>query len=90
MTNQSLTLTTESGAPVADNQNTQTAGPAGPVLPSVQKLIRRLDPREKRILERIATLSVPGSMATRIRRPRPPHGYRWPPRRGQSHSEPVR
>ena len=54
MTNQRLTLTTESGAPVADNQNAQTAGPAGPVLRSVQQLIRQLDPRDReRILERI-------------------------------------
>ena len=39
MTNRRLTLTTESGAPVADNRNTPTAGPAGPVLPADQHLI---------------------------------------------------
>lgn len=41
MTNQSLTLTTESGAPVADNQNTQMTGPAGPVLLADQHLIEK-------------------------------------------------
>ena len=54
MTDQRLTLTTESDAPVADNRNRQTTGPAGPVVLAVQQLIRRLDPRDReRILERI-------------------------------------
>ena len=54
MTDQRLTRTTESGAPVADNRNRRISGPAGPVLRSVQQLIRRLDPRDReRILERI-------------------------------------
>jgi len=35
-------LTTESGAPVADNQNSQTAGPHGPVLLQDQHLIEKL------------------------------------------------
>ena len=34
------TLTTESGAPVTDNQNSQTAGPGGPTLLQDQYLIR--------------------------------------------------
>ena len=42
MTTQRRTLTTESGAPVADNQNSQTAGPAGPVLLADQHLIEKL------------------------------------------------
>lgn len=36
------TLTTESGAPVADNQHSQTAGPSGPVLLQDQHLIEKL------------------------------------------------
>lgn len=35
-------LTTESGAPVADNQNSQTAGPYGPVLLQDQHLVEKL------------------------------------------------
>ena len=35
-------LTTESGAPVADNQNSQTAGPDGPVLLQDQHLVEKL------------------------------------------------
>ncbi len=35
-------LTTESGAPVADNQNSQTAGASGPVLMQDQHLIEKL------------------------------------------------
>lgn len=51
MTNQSLTLITESGAPVADNRNTRTAGPAGPVLLAEQHLLARIN--RERIPERI-------------------------------------
>jgi hypothetical protein len=36
------TLRTESGAPVADNQNSQTAGPRGPVLLQDQHLLEKL------------------------------------------------
>ena len=32
-------LTTDSGAPVTDNQNSRTAGPAGPVLIEYHHLI---------------------------------------------------
>src|ERR1700694_4977610 len=35
-------LSTESGAPVADNQNSQTAGPGGPTLLQDQYLIEKL------------------------------------------------
>lgn len=41
MTNQKI-LTTESGAPIADNQNSQTAGPGGPVLMQDHNLIEKL------------------------------------------------
>jgi catalase len=47
-------LTTESGAPVADNQNSQTAGPDGPVLLQDQHLIEKLAQfNRERIPERI-------------------------------------
>ena len=36
------TLTTESGAPVTDNQRSQTAGPSGPVLLQDQHLLEKL------------------------------------------------
>ena len=35
-------LTTESGAPVADNQRSQTAGPTGPVLLQDHHLLEKL------------------------------------------------
>ena len=48
------TLTTESGAPVADNQNSQTAGPAGPVLLQDQHLVEKLARfNRERIPERV-------------------------------------
>ncbi|MGD0084737.1 MAG: catalase [Acidimicrobiales bacterium] len=47
-------LTTESGAPVADNQHSQTAGPGGPVLLQDQHLIEKLARfNRERIPERI-------------------------------------
>lgn len=54
MQNQRPTLTTESGAPVGDNQNSQTAGPAGPALLADQYLIQKLARFDReRIPERI-------------------------------------
>jgi catalase len=48
------TLTTESGAPVPDNQNSQTAGPNGPVLLQDHHLIEKLARFEReRIPERV-------------------------------------
>jgi catalase len=48
------TLRTESGAPVADNQNSQTAGPRGPVLLQDQHLLEKLARfNRERIPERI-------------------------------------
>jgi catalase len=47
-------LTTESGAPVADNQNSQTAGPGGPVLIQDHHLIEKLARfNRERIPERV-------------------------------------
>ena len=47
-------LTTESGAPVADNQRSQTAGPGGPVLLQDQHLIEKLARfNRERIPERV-------------------------------------
>ena len=48
------TLTSESGAPVPDNQNSQTAGPGGPVLLQDHHLIEKLARFEReRIPERV-------------------------------------
>ena len=48
------TLTTESGAPVADNQHSQTAGPDGPVLLQDQHLLEKLARfNRERIPERV-------------------------------------
>jgi catalase len=48
------TLRTESGAPVADNQNSQTAGPSGPVLLQDQHLLEKLARfNRERIPERV-------------------------------------
>ena len=48
------TLTTESGAPVADNQHSQTAGPGGPVLLQDRHLIEKLARfNRERIPERV-------------------------------------
>lgn len=48
------TLTSESGAPVADNQNSQTAGPNGPILLQDHHLIEKLARFEReRIPERV-------------------------------------
>jgi catalase len=50
----SNTLRTESGAPVADNQNSQTAGPSGPILLQDQHLIEKLARfNRERIPERV-------------------------------------
>ena len=50
----STTLRTESGAPVADNQNSQTAGPGGPILLQDQHLIEKLARfNRERIPERV-------------------------------------
>ncbi|HWX27325.1 MAG TPA: catalase, partial [Steroidobacteraceae bacterium] len=47
-------LTTDSGAPVADNQNSRTAGPAGPVLLEDHQLIEKLAHFDReRIPERV-------------------------------------
>ncbi len=51
---ESRILTTESGAPVADNQNSQTAGPDGPVLLQDQHLVEKLARfNRERIPERV-------------------------------------
>lgn len=56
------TLTTDNGAPVADNQNSLTAGPFGPVLMQDFHLLERLAHQNReRIPER--TLHAKGSAA---------------------------
>ena len=58
-------LTTESGAPVADNQNSQTAGPAGPVLLADQHLTEKLARfNRERIPERIVHAVGSGAYGT--------------------------
>jgi len=47
-------LTTDSGAPITDNQNSRTAGPAGPVLIEDHRLIEKLAHFDReRIPERV-------------------------------------
>ena len=59
------TLRTESGAPVADNQNSQTAGPHGPALLQDQYLIEKLARfNRERIPERIVTRWAPAPTDT--------------------------
>ncbi|MFI0775024.1 catalase [Streptomyces sp. NPDC021212] len=58
-------LTTESGAPVADNQNSQTAGAAGPVLIQDQHLIEKLAHfNRERIPERVVHARGAGAYGT--------------------------
>jgi len=58
-------LTTESGAPVADNQNSQTAGASGPVLLQDQHLIEKLARfNRERIPERIVHAVGSGAYGT--------------------------
>jgi catalase len=59
------TLTTESGAPVPDNQRSQTAGPSGPVLLQDQHLIEKLARfNRERIPERIVHARGSGAHGT--------------------------
>ena len=59
------TLTTESGAPVADNQNSHTAGPGGPVLLADQHLIEKLARfNRERIPERVVHAVGSGAYGT--------------------------
>jgi catalase len=64
MTNEKI-LTTESGAAVADNQRSQTAGPGGPVLLQDQHLIEKLARfNRERIPERIVHARGSGAYGT--------------------------
>jgi catalase len=55
-------LTTEAGAPVADNQHSQTAGPGGPVLAKVGK--------RTEVLLRFSTVAGEKGSADTVRDPR--------------------
>ena len=58
-------LTTESGAPVADNRNSHTAGPGGPVLLADQHLIEKLARfNRERIPERVVHAVGSGAYGT--------------------------
>ena len=58
-------LTTESGAPVSDNQHSQTAGPNGPVLIQDHHLIEKLARFEReRIPERVVHAKGSGAFGT--------------------------
>ncbi|MFJ6212909.1 catalase [Streptomyces sp. NPDC092296] len=59
------TLTTEAGAPVADNQNSETAGPGGPLLIQDQQLFEKLAHfNRERIPERVVHARGAGAYGT--------------------------
>ena len=61
----SIKLTTEAGAPVQDNQNSQTAGPFGPVLMQDHHLIEKLARFDReRIPERVVHARGSGAFGT--------------------------
>ncbi|MEH2473410.1 catalase [Nitrobacteraceae bacterium AZCC 2161] len=63
--NHSLTMTTSSGAPVADNQNSLTAGPFGPVLMQDFHLLEKLARQNReRIPERTVHAKGSGAYGT--------------------------
>src|SRR6201993_4620494 len=63
--NQTLTMTTSSGAPVADNQNSLTAGPFGPVLMQDFHLLEKLAHQNReRIPERTVHAKGSGAYGT--------------------------
>ena len=58
-------LTTSSGAPVADNQNSMTAGPRGPVLMQDFHLLEKLAHQNReRIPERVVHAKGSGAYGT--------------------------
>src|SRR4051812_4013814 len=58
-------LTTDGGAPVGDNQNSQTAGPAGPVLLQDAHLVEKLQRFDReRIPERVVHARGTGAFGT--------------------------
>ncbi len=57
-------LTTSAGAPVADNQNSITAGPRGPLLVQDYQLIEKLTHQNR---ERIPERGIKGHELTYIR-----------------------
>src|ERR1700681_1266993 len=60
-----LHLTTDAGAPVGDNQNSQTAGPAGPVLLEDSHLIEKLQHFDReRVPERVVHARGTGAFGT--------------------------
>ena len=61
----SVRLTTTSGAPIADNQNSLTAGPRGPVLMQDHELIEKLAHQNReRIPERVVHAKGWGALGT--------------------------
>ena len=62
---QNARLTTDGGAPVGDNQNSQTAGPAGPVLLQDSHLVEKLQRFDReRIPERVVHARGTGAFGT--------------------------
>ncbi len=58
-------LTTTAGAPISDNQNSQTAGPRGPVLMQDYQLIEKLAHQNReRIPERVVHAKGWGAFGT--------------------------
>src|SRR6266699_6830207 len=59
------TLTTTAGAPIADNQNSETAGPRGPLLMQDYQLIEKLAHQNReRIPERVVHAKGSGAYGT--------------------------
>lgn len=62
---QAATLTRDNGAPVGDNQNSQTAGPNGSVLLQDVQLLQKLQRFDReRIPERVVHARAPAPMAS--------------------------
>jgi catalase len=58
-------MTTDAGAPIADNQNSLTAGPRGPVLMSDHQLIERMAHfNRERVPERVVHAKGAGAYGT--------------------------
>lgn len=63
--NKKPTLTTTGGAPIADNQNSLTAGPRGPVLMQDYQLLEKLAHQNRdRIAERVVHAKGSGALGT--------------------------
>ena len=63
--NKHIVMTTAAGTPVADNQNSQTAGPRGPVLMQDYQLMERMAHfNRERVPERVVHAKGAGAFGT--------------------------